>query len=65
VRKEKERDGQGLSKEAAEKKIEKLAAEEAKAIVEIKEAEKEKQRLEEELKALELDEKELEKEEAE
>jgi beclin 1 len=65
VKKEKEKDGQGISKEVAEKRIEKLKIEEAKAIAEVKEAEKEKQRLEDEIKTLEKEERALEKQEAE
>jgi beclin len=65
VRKERERDGQGMSKQEAERKIEKLKGEEAKAVSELKEAEREAVELNNELKALEEEEKELEEEEAE
>ncbi|KAF9653951.1 APG6-domain-containing protein [Thelephora ganbajun] len=65
VRKEKEREKDGLTPQEAEKKITKLAQEEKLAIAQLKEAEKEREQLEAELKALELEEKALEEEEAE
>lgn len=65
VRKERERDGQSLNKEEADKKIEKLKGEERSAIDQLKEAEREREQLDEELKLLELDEKALELEESE
>ena len=65
VRKEREKDGQGLTKEEADKKVEKLRTEERLAIEQLKEAERERQQLDEELRLLELDEKAVEVEEAE
>ena len=65
VRKERERESQGLTKEDAEKKIEKLKLEEALVIENIKEAEREREQLDSELHQLEIDEKRLELEEAE
>lgn len=64
VRKERERESQGLSKEEAEKKIEKLKLDEQLAIKQLKEAEKERQQLDEELRILEQEEKMLELDEA-
>jgi beclin 1 len=64
VRKERERDGQGMSKEEAEKKIEKLKLDERLAIEQLKVAEQERVQLDEELRALEEEEKALEQEEA-
>ncbi|KAJ7783088.1 autophagy protein Apg6-domain-containing protein [Mycena metata] len=64
VRKERERDGQGMSKEEAEKKIEKLKLDERLAIEQLKVAEQERVQLDEELHALEMEEKALEEEEA-
>ncbi|KAJ7262219.1 beclin 1 protein [Mycena haematopus] len=64
VRKERERDGQGMSKEEAEKKIEKLKLDERLAIEQLKVAEQERVQLDEELSALEEEEKALEEEEA-
>lgn len=64
VRKERERESQGLSKEEAEKKIEKLKLDEQSAIKQLKEAEREKHQLDEELRILEQEEKLLEQEEA-
>lgn len=64
VRKEREREAQGLTKEEVEKKIEKLKMEERLAIEQLKEAEREREQLDQELKLLELDEKALEVEEA-
>jgi beclin 1 len=65
VRKEKEKEGLGMSKVEAEKKIEKLKGEERMAIEQLKEAERERAQLEADLKALEVEEKALEAEEAE
>ena len=65
VRKEKEREKDGLTPQEAEQKIAKLAQEEKAAIAQLREAEKERGQLEAELKALELEEKALEEEEAE
>jgi beclin 1 len=65
VRKERERESQGLSKEDAEKKIEKLKQEEALAVEQLKEAEKERSQLDLELQQLELSERALEQEELE
>lgn len=65
VRKEREREKDGLTPEETEKKIAKLAQEEKLAITQLREAEKEREQLESELKALELEEKALEEEEAE
>ncbi|KAF8070686.1 beclin 1 protein [Lyophyllum atratum] len=65
VRKEREREAQGLTREEAEKKIERLKIEERSAIEQLKEAEREREQLDEELRVLELDEKALEIEEAE
>lgn len=65
MRKEKERDAHGMSKEDAEKRIDKLKAEERLAIEHLKAAERERETLEEEMKALELEEKALAEEEAE
>ncbi|KAF7321268.1 Glutamate-cysteine ligase catalytic subunit [Mycena kentingensis (nom. inval.)] len=64
VRKERERDAQGMSKEEAEKKIEKLKLDERLAIDQLKVAEQERMQLEDELRALEEEEKALEEEEA-
>jgi beclin 1 len=64
VRKERERDGQGMSKEEAEKKIEKLKLDERLAIEQLKVAEQERVQLDEELRALEQEEKALEEDEA-
>jgi len=65
VRKEKEREKDGLTPEEAEKRIAKLAQEEKLAVSQLREAEKERGQLEAELEALELEEKVLEEEEAE
>jgi beclin 1 len=65
VRKERERESQGLSKEEAERKIEKLKQEEALAVEQLKEAEREREQLDFELRQLEINEKSLEAEEAE
>jgi len=65
VRKERERESQGMTKEEALKKIEKLRQEEELAIEQLREAERERELLDEELRQLDLDEKALEAEEAE
>ncbi|PPQ98701.1 hypothetical protein CVT24_003409 [Panaeolus cyanescens] len=65
IRKEKEKDPQGLSRDEAEKKIERLKQEEALAIEQLKQAEREREQLDLELRQLEADEKALELEEAE
>ena len=65
VRKERERESQGLSKEEAERKIEKLKQEEALAVEQLKEAEREREQIDFELCQLEINEKALEAEEAE
>ena len=65
VRKERERGSQSISKEEAERKIEKLKAEERIAIDQFKDAEREREQLDEEMRVLELEEKALELEEAE
>ena len=65
VRKEKERESQGFSREDTEKKIEKLKLEEDLLIQQLKEAEKEQEQLELELREMEVDESALEQEEAE
>ncbi|KJA27881.1 hypothetical protein HYPSUDRAFT_130414 [Hypholoma sublateritium FD-334 SS-4] len=64
VRKERERESQGISKEEAEKKIEKLKQEEALAIEQLKDAERERAQLDFELRQLELSESALEQEES-
>ena len=65
VRKERERESQGVSKEEAEKKIERLKQEEDLAIEQLKEAERERAQLDFELRQLELSESALEQEESE
>jgi hypothetical protein len=65
VKKEKEREKDGLTPQEAEKKIAKLVQEEKAAITQLREVEKEREQLEAELRALELEEKGLEEEEAE
>ncbi|PPQ68039.1 hypothetical protein CVT25_014500 [Psilocybe cyanescens] len=65
VRKEKEKESQSLSKEEAERKIDKLKQEEATAIEQLKEAEREREQLDFELRQLEMNEQALELEEAE
>lgn len=65
VRKEKEREGEGMSKEEAEHKILRLKEEERLAVEKLQAAEREREQLAEELRALELEEKVLEEEEAE
>lgn len=65
VRKEREREAQGITKEEASRKIEKLVQEEQLAIEQLREAEREREQLDEELRQLELDEKALEAEESE
>lgn len=64
VRKEREREGQGLLKEEAEKKIHKLKGDESLLVEQLKDAEREREQLDEDLKALEAEEKTLEVEEA-
>ncbi|KAF9010583.1 autophagy protein Apg6-domain-containing protein [Cyathus striatus] len=65
IRKERERENQGMTKEEMQKKIEKLTQEEQLVIEQLKEAERERDQLDEELRLLELDEKTLEAEEVE
>ncbi|KAJ3507629.1 hypothetical protein NLJ89_g6196 [Agrocybe chaxingu] len=65
IRKERDRESQGPSKEEAEKKIEKLKQEEEHAIKQLKLAEREREQLDGELRQLEADEKALELEETE
>ncbi|KAK0195350.1 beclin 1 protein [Armillaria mellea] len=65
IKKEREREGRGMSKEEAEKKIDKLKAEERLAIEQLLEAEREREQLDEELQLLELEEKDLDAEENE
>ncbi|KAL0577019.1 Vacuolar protein sorting-associated protein atg6 [Marasmius crinis-equi] len=64
VKKERERDAQGMSREEAERKIEKMKAEERTAVEQLIDAERERQALDEELRVLEQEEKLLELEEA-
>ncbi|KAF7298226.1 Glutamate-cysteine ligase catalytic subunit [Mycena chlorophos] len=64
VRKERERDAQGMSREEAEKKIDKLKLDERLAVDQLKVAEQDRLQLENELRALEEEEKALEEEEA-
>jgi len=64
LRKEKEREAEGLSKEETDKKIEKLKVEERSLIEQLKELEIEEQQLSEELANLEQEESLLELEEA-
>lgn len=65
VKKERERESQGFSKEDTEKKIEKLKVEEELAIKQLMEAEREQEQLEAELRQLDADEAALEQEETE
>lgn len=65
ARKERERQGQGMSKEEAVKRIDTLKSEETIAIEQLKAAERERQQLDDELRAVEAEEKQLEAEEAE
>ncbi|KAH9951544.1 APG6-domain-containing protein [Amylocystis lapponica] len=65
VKKEKEREGEGISKEEVELKIQKLKEEEHLAVEKLQAAEREREQLDVELKALEREEKALEEEEAE
>jgi beclin 1 len=65
VRKEREKEAQGLSREEVEKKIEKLKAEEIVVVQQLKDAERDREQLNEDMRALELEEKALEIEEAE
>ncbi|KAF8844301.1 APG6-domain-containing protein [Paxillus ammoniavirescens] len=65
VKKEKDRESQDVSRDEAERKIEKLKMEERAAIEQLRLAEREREQLDEELKVLELEEKTLEEEEVE
>jgi beclin 1 len=65
VKKERERDSQGMSRDETEKKITKLEVDEKVAIENLKEAEREREKLDKEMKALEEEEQALEEEEAE
>ncbi|TFY79902.1 hypothetical protein EWM64_g4110 [Hericium alpestre] len=65
VRREKEREKDGMSKQEAESKITQLKEDERLAIEQLKETEQEHEQLTEELRALELEEKALEEEEDE
>ncbi|KAG2113942.1 APG6-domain-containing protein [Suillus discolor] len=65
VRKERERESLDLSKQDAEKKIERLKSEERAAVEQLRLADREREQLDEELKLLEAEEKALEEEEAE
>ncbi|CCL99088.1 uncharacterized protein FIBRA_01102 [Fibroporia radiculosa] len=65
VKKEKERESEGMSKQEAEFKISKVKEEEKLAIEQLQAAEREREQLAEELRALELEEKAVEEEEAE
>lgn len=65
LKKEREREGQNMSRDEAEKGIENLKAEERVAIEQLRLAEREREQLDEELRALELEERVLEEEEDE
>ncbi|KAI0049976.1 APG6-domain-containing protein [Auriscalpium vulgare] len=65
VKKEKEREKEGISKEDAERKINQLKEDERVAIQQLREAERERDQLADEMRALELEEKALEEEEEE
>lgn len=65
VRKERERESLDLSRQDAEKKIERLKSDERNAIEQLRLADREREQLDEELKLLEAEEKALEEEEAE
>ncbi|KAI0036963.1 autophagy protein Apg6-domain-containing protein [Vararia minispora EC-137] len=65
VKREKEREKDGIQKEEAEKRIRELDEEERVAIEQLRAAERERAQLEEEMRALELEEKALEEEEDE
>ncbi|KAK0212902.1 beclin 1 protein [Desarmillaria ectypa] len=65
IKKEREREGRGMTKEEAERKIDKLQGEERLAIEQLLEAEREREQLDEELRLLELEEKDLDAEENE
>ncbi|KAK0461324.1 beclin 1 protein [Desarmillaria tabescens] len=65
IKKEREREGRGMTKEEAERKIERLQGEERLAIEQLLEAEREREQLDEELRLLELEEKDLDAEENE
>ena len=65
VRREKEREVQGMSKEEAERKIQRLKEDEETAVEQLMQAEREREELDDELRLLEAEEKQLEAEEAE
>lgn len=65
VRKERERESLDLSRQDAEKKIERLKYDERAAVEQLRLADREREQLDEELKLLEAEEKALEEEEAE
>lgn len=65
VRKEREKEAQGLSKEEVDRKIEQLKLEEALVLQQLKDAEREREQLDEDMRALEMEEKALELEETE
>jgi beclin len=65
VKKEKEREKEGLSPQEAQRKITRLKEDERIAIEQVREAEREREQLAEELRSLELEEKALEEEEEE
>ncbi|KAG7446340.1 APG6-domain-containing protein [Guyanagaster necrorhizus] len=65
IKKEREREGRGMTKEEAERKIDKLQGEECLAIEQLLEAEREREQLDEDLRLLELEEKDLDAEENE
>lgn len=65
LKKEKERESQDMSRDEAEKRIEKLKTEERVAIEQLRLAEREREQLDEELHALEMEERVLEEEENE
>ncbi|KAI9569662.1 APG6-domain-containing protein [Boletus coccyginus] len=65
LKKEREREGQDMSRDEAEKKIENLKTEERIATEQLRLAEREREQLDEELRVLELEERVLQEEEAE
>jgi beclin 1 len=65
VKKEREREKEGLSPQEAQRKITRLKEDERIAIEQVREAEREREQLAEELRSLELEEKALEEEEEE
>lgn len=65
VKKEKEREKEGLTPQEAQRKISRLKEDERSAIEQLREAEREREQLAEELRALEIEEKALEEEEEE